>query len=460
MAFQVLIPTSIPVFNEIKELFGGYSNIAVPADQVRYYSKFQVWFAVGLALLSGTGQFFFWNKMDKKKLWNALSIPIMISLITSAAIFLIAQIFNVVYIIVLLAGVYSIVANASIFISLLKTKSYKLTGGSVAHIGIAMMLIGIMFSEGYSRPISLYTLTITKAWSDEDNSTNLPLFLNEATRMDNYEVTYKNELVEAAGLPELVKRSFLDDTEDPYYKVVKQEIVVDEVSQAKPGDTLYLPNPENYYYQIDFKHVTNGSEFSLFPRIQVNEQMGGEVVSPDIKRLWNRDIYSYVSVRPTFEEDIEWSEKEFQELSRGERFFVNDYVATYKGLTRVEAVNFTELGPNDVAVRADIEVMAENGETYLAQPLFVIKQNGWGRREPDVIKEVASRFTLESINPDTGTVTVGVNTTQKDFIIIKAIEKPHINILWIGTLVMVAGFIIATRRRYTEFKLMRDKGVE
>lgn len=458
MAFQVLIPTSIPVFNEIVELFGGISNIATPADQVRYYSKFQVWFAVGLALLSGTGQFFFWNKMEKKKLFNALSLPIILSLIISAIVFVTARIFNPVYIIVLMAGIYSIVANSKIIIDLVKSRSYKLTGGSVAHIGIAMMLIGIMFSEGYSKPISRFTLTISSAWSDEDNATNLPLFLNEPTRMDNYEVTYRSELVKAVGLPELVKKSYLDDTEDPFYKVVKQEIVFGNITHAIPGDTLYLQNPENFYYQIDFKHVENGKEFTLYPRIQVNEQMG-DVRSPDIKKLWNRDLYSYVSVKPTFEEDIEWSEVETLDVKVGDRFFVNDYVATFNGLNRVNSVNFTELGPNDVAVKANIEVLAENGEKYLAQPLYVIK-NGRAGKQPDVIKEVAARIAIESINPDSETVTLGINTTQKDFIIIKALEKPHINVLWIGTMVMVVGFIIAIRRRYIEFQRMRDKGVE
>ena len=148
-----------------------------------------------------------------------------------------------------------------------------------------------------------------------------------------------------------------------------------------------------------------------------------------------------------------------KEVSKGDRFFVNDYVATFNGLERVNAVNFAELGANDVAVKAHIEVMAENGQTYLAQPVFLIK-GGRVAKQPDVIREVASRFSLEAINPETGSVTLGVNTTQKDFIVLKAIVKPHINVLWIGTLVMVVGFLVATRRRYIEFKRMRDRGVE
>jgi cytochrome c-type biogenesis protein CcmF len=458
MSFQVLVPTSFPVFNAIIELFGGISNLAPPADQIQFYSQWQMWFAIGIALLSGTGQFFFWHKMDKEKLVKALTIPFVLTLLLSAIIFVVAKIYNPVYILVLTAGMYSIVANSTILVGLLKSKSYKLTGGSVAHIGIAMMLIGIMFSEGYSKAISINTLLISNEWSEEDNQTNIPLFINEPKQMDRYEIVYRNELVKTLDIPGYVRKSLLDDTEDPYSKVVKQSISVDNRVVANKGDTVSMTNPENTYYQIDYKDLYSGKEFTLYPRIQRNPKMG-EVTSPDIRRQWNRDIYSFVSVSPEVEEDVDWGEKEEVEVKIGDRFFVNDYVAEFKGLERVDAVNFQDLGPNDVAVRATINLFGEENQMYLAEPVYIIKSNRVGK-QPDVIRELASKITIEAINPETNTVTLGLNATQKEFIIIKALEKPHINILWIGTLVMVAGFIIALRRRYTEFMMMRDKGVD
>jgi hypothetical protein len=68
MGFQVLLPTSIPVYNSFIELFGGESNLAPPADQIGFYSRFQLWFGVLVALISGTGQFFWWKRMEKEKL--------------------------------------------------------------------------------------------------------------------------------------------------------------------------------------------------------------------------------------------------------------------------------------------------------------------------------------------------------------------------------------------------------
>ena len=52
MSFQVILPTSIPVYNAIVELFGGFSNLAPPAEKEIFYSNAQIWFASSLAIFS------------------------------------------------------------------------------------------------------------------------------------------------------------------------------------------------------------------------------------------------------------------------------------------------------------------------------------------------------------------------------------------------------------------------
>ncbi|MEO1255086.1 MAG: cytochrome c biogenesis protein CcsA, partial [Bacteroidota bacterium] len=68
MAFQVLAGTSIPVYNKIAELFGIELNMAPATDMYFAYFIPQLILSIFLAFLSGTGQFFWWKKMDKKKL--------------------------------------------------------------------------------------------------------------------------------------------------------------------------------------------------------------------------------------------------------------------------------------------------------------------------------------------------------------------------------------------------------
>jgi cytochrome c-type biogenesis protein CcmF len=53
-----------------------------------------------------------------------------------------------------------------------------------------------------------------------------------------------------------------------------------------------------------------------------------------------------------------------------------------------------------------------------------------------------------------------VETRQKDWVVIKALEKPLINILWLGTGLLMVGFGIAMVRRFREFSLMKAKGLE
>ncbi|KYG78534.1 cytochrome C biogenesis protein [Roseivirga spongicola] len=459
MSFQVLIPTSFPVINKIVELFGGYSSLAPPTNQVEFYSKWQVWFGIGIALLSGTGQFFFWKKMDKDKLKNAITFPILISLMLSALVFVLEDIYNPVYIVVLVAGMYSVVSNFKIMIDLVKSGSYKLTGGSIAHIGIAMMLVGIMFSEGYSQVISKNTTIISREFTEEQNSDNVVLFLNDPKPMAGYSLLYKSEGMKAEGIPGYVKKSHLDDTEDPHYKITRVNISSEGKQYAEAGDTLYFRVPENTYHEIEYTSLSSGKKFTLYPRIQQNENMGGRVQSPSIKKYWNRDVYTFVQLEADFDDEFtEWSEKEIIKVMPGERFFINDYVANFKGLERIPSVNFVDVGPNDAAVQANIEVLIEDNQKLLLEPKFVIKDNNLAR-PAELNQEIASRITLENINPEDGSVELGIETTQKDWIILQAIEKPQINILWIGTIIMIFGFIVATRRRYIEFMKMRDKGL-
>ena len=78
-------------------------------------------------------------------------------------------------------------------------------------------------------------------------------------------------------------------------------------------------------------------------------------------------------------------------------------------------------------------------------------------RKTEVNNDLGLRVQFQEINPQTGQFSFAVNTTQRDFIVMKATEKPLINILWIGTFVLTIGFIMATIRRFKDFIKMRDK---
>ncbi len=456
MAFQVIVPTSIPVYNDVLGIFGVASNFAPPVDQVGFYTKFQLWFGLLIAVLSGTGQFFWWKKMDKKSFIEAIKTPVIISLLLSTVIFILAKIHEISYLLLVTCAVYSIVSNLTILFSL-KSSRLKLGGGSIAHIGIAMMLIGIVFSSGYSKILSKNTTGIV--WSrdlpEELNRDNLLLFLNEPRQMTDYSLLYKGlrKYVVDVGYVDI---DHLAPTTHPLKVTTIRSFTASNGTVIPAGDTLDLVNGENSYFEVAYQ-LANGKEFTLFPRVQQNKNMG-TVYSPDINRTLTADLYTHVRIFPDPDQDPTWSETEFMTLKLGETFFINDYTGRFTSMEPLREINGVALQDDDVAVKAVLEIQGEF-ETYLAEPIYVIRDRMAGKI-PVVVNDLASKVYIESINPEENSFTFATNTTQKDWIIIEAVEKPLINVLWLGTILMVAGFVMAIYRRYVEFQKMRDKGLE
>jgi len=449
MGFQVIAATSIPVYTAILGIFGINSGMAPPADQALFYSKFQIWGGILLAVFSGTGQFFYWKNIDKSRIWNELAIPVLLSLVASTIVFIAAGVNKLPYILLLTAGIYSIISNGTIFIKLLKKQSLKLAGGAIAHIGIAMMLIGILFSAGYSRIISLNTTgkIYSEEMSDDMNRENVLLFANEPKLMNDYELTYKGQRIELVGVPGFPPKGYVAKTEDQHIVVALKDYSYGEKVIFKSGDTLEI-KPENTYYEVEY--AKNGEKkFSLFPRAQVNPNMG-LLVSPDIKRQIGKDLYTHIASIPNPEEKVEWGTPKTETVSVGQNFFVNDQVATVTKIQQLSEVAGLVLGGEDIAAEAIIEIQGKTG-IFTLRPVFIIKEKMMGNI-PDANEDFGVRISFVNIFPQESKFELAVETAPKDYIIMKAIEMPMINVLWLGTLVLMLGFSVATYKRYKEFR--------
>ena len=385
MSFQVLAGTSIPVYNSIAEGLGFDLNMAPATDIYAAYSLPQLILSIFLAILSGTGQFFWWKKMDRSSLKAELTVPFLLSLVVSALIIVLGKVTNGYYVALLIACNYSIAANAKILLGVAKS-NIKLSGGSITHIGVALMLVGILFSSGYETILSKnYTSMVwSSEFPEEVNRDNLLLFINEPRQMGAYSMVYK-------GLRKKTKeRGYVD--ENSLFPTLNPLKMVDGI------DTLTVINPENSYFEVEY-HNEVGLQFTLFPRVQINKTMDMIVYSPDIKRNLSADMYTHVRTFPDPEQEPEWSEAKETKVGIGDQFFINDYVATLEEMEPINAIAGTALNENDVAVKAIIRVQGEYRD-YVAEPIFVIRNREFVGRIDDQVHDPRRDFKRISVGDD------------------------------------------------------------
>lgn len=453
-AFQLTFTTSIPVYNKIAEAFGLVSNIALPADQVEHYSKIQIWIFISVAILSSIGQFVWWGKIKDKSQWKALWNSVLAASILTVLFVNLGQIFTVSYIVLLWSGLFSLWANGSIVWFLARQK-ISIAGGALSHMGLAIMLIGILFSSGYSKVVSLnrsgfaISNKVEEFTKDDnkENKENLPLWLGQGAQMQDYLVTYKGRKIAIRDKKGYFNKKDFEIIEGDFHAVALRDVAVNGESIAKKGDTVTV-EPENNYYELEFKN-SEGKAVSLFPRWQVNPKMG-TAISPDIKHAFSHDIYTYVSLDPRLAaeagEEKQWSQTVNSTVMVGDTLFLNDFVAVLKEVNRVTKLEGFQLGVNDAAVQANFTVLGKNDQRFDLKPTFVIK-DGLVAMPAFESEETGIKIKFTTINPKTQQFSFAVNTTQQDLIIIKALEKPYINLVWIGSILIFIGLFIATFRR-------------
>jgi cytochrome c-type biogenesis protein CcmF len=299
-------------------------------------------------------------------------------------------------------------------------------------------------------------MKIDEQATSEFESENVRLFIDDEVDMGAYQLGYKGKRIRAKGYPGYWEKNMFAPTEDPYLLVAREDAVSSAGAAIQKGDTIES-NPENTYYEVAYV-ADNGKTFNLFPRIQMNDQMGGIIPSPDIKKYLGKDLYTHVNGIPDPEVPNEWTETTEVRTRLGDQFFIKDYVSYIESVTPLKNTDHANIGNFDVGIKATVKVMGKNKE-YKAEPFFVIKDMNVGSL-PSVIEELGIRVSVLNVHPETNEFSLGINTTSKDYIILKAIEMPLINILWSGTLLTLFGFGIAIVRRFRDFNKMKQKGVE
>lgn len=444
-SFQVFATTSIPVYNAIGEAFGLQLNLAPPSDPIAHYTQWQMGFFALITVLTAIGQYFFWNKGQAKEVSKMLWTPLNLALLGSTLAVVLTHLDDWKLILLFVFSAFGLAANLIMLFRMFKSGP-KLSGGALSHVGLALCLIGILYSAGYSKVVSVNTTgaVYRKDFSTEMNRDNVLMWRKMPQQMGKYTIEYKGPRLELRSGQYVPKELIVPIEEEGQGRVTDSLKLAER--WLKPGDTVRY-YPENTYYEIAYRDSL-GKTFTLFPRAQVNPSMG-LIASPDIRKFFGKDLYTHVTSIPSPDEEVKYDNPVPQVLHMGDTFFVKDHVAVLQKVQKPSTLVAEMLSGSDVAVEAVIHILGREGDVYKARPVFAIRNQQVGLI-PDVVEDVGVRFALTDINPSEQTFTITMENAKTDWIIMKAMEKPGINLLWMGVVVMSVGFGFSVFRRFSE----------
>jgi cytochrome c-type biogenesis protein CcmF len=173
---------------------------------------------------------------------------------------------------------------------------------------------------------------------------------------------------------------------------------------------------------------------------------------PSRKITLGSDIYTHVSSIPNPKEQ-EAGEPQYKNLDMkiGQTDTVGGYLVTLAQV--VDMTGRPETKELVLAAGAVLKVQKDTA-TFTANPIYTIDKS----RRPGMIEanlpEQGLKFAFVNIEPEAGIIRIQAEITPpvNDWIVLKAIEKPFINLLWLGTFILTAGFGLSMYRRLKEQK--------
>jgi cytochrome c-type biogenesis protein CcmF len=221
--------------------------------------------------------------------------------------------------------------------------------------------------------------------------------------------------------------------------------------------TTYLSNDsvdnasKTTYFHIRFQKKDSTEQFDLYPNwIKATKGQQGISANPDKHHYWDRDIFTYISASDNMQQ-----EKNDTAQFKSYPMALNDTIYYSKGYIVLDKVVLNpdnekfHFAKDDTALMAEVTVVSKDSMRYKATPVFYLKNNQTNFITDTVFAQnLAIRFT-RVLGAEKVELGVKESTSMIPFVALKVLEFPQINILWIGTVVMIIGFImsIVWRRR-------------
>ena len=402
-AIHITVLTSFPVINKVF-----HSKLAPPSDIKSHYNNVQIWMAALVALGSAFTHFLKYKSTSIGKVVKRLLPTFIISILLMLLVVIPYKMYRIDYILLVFSGWFALLANAQYIYQILHSK-WNISGGVISHIGFALVLIGIIISQGEQHVLSVnkFGIDYGKGFSDKEIAENVLLYQNEPSDMGKYRVTYLGDSSTAQNI---------------YFNVRYEEL-------NKKGN------------------VTN--TFTLHPNILMNSKMGNNPV-PSTRKTLSYDLYTHITSAPLKEDGTEVDSlvEETYTVGLGDTIPASRCLVVLEGIDPDAHIHGFEKKPKDIAIGVRMKFISLD-TTYQIEPVYLVRDVVATSIPAKVDKHNVS-FSIVKILTEENKFQILVQQKLNKFIIMKAIRFPYINVLWLGCFIMLSGIFISILRRKKE----------
>lgn len=493
---QITFSTSIPVINL---LFDTKMQLVEQAARNEEFNRWQTPFAIIIAILVAFTQFLKYKNTDFTEFIKKIAVSLGISLVLTFVLGFIFQFSHYRYLILLLASLFTVIANFDYWIRFLKGKLNH-AGPSIAHIGFGILLLGALISQNKQQVISETTFgyNLSMLGKEMSNNSDVQIFRGDTTEMKEYFVSYSDKVLDGHFL-----RFNIDyfGKEAAQYKIGDRMKFEDNVYTCKTEHTSQnnfqaeLKNWEmisdatvDDYFKAKPWSAFQPSEklYTLQPFVQLNDM--SNVAEPGTKHFFDHDVFTHIKYAD-LNPGNQSAEMPPYELKGKEGDTIGNpgFIVRILSIEGIKQKDNTSFGLDSSDLGAVVHLMINDiWDVNLkygipVDPVFVVKNNMEFTSKPVFVSQINTTFNVKNIAPkkseeahvhepgDTthvheaepmnsdrtkvkngfmmGESEITIEVTTPEFIVMHAIRFPWIMILWLGCIIMALGTGMAVYHR-------------
>jgi len=399
-ALFITAGTSSPIITDI--LHGKKSAV-----DISYYVTTNLPIGILIGLLAGIGQLLWWSKSNMGELVRSLAWPLSLAVLVTAGA-AIAGLHDPLVALFVLGAAFALFANIQVAVRIVRGNP-KYAGGSVAHIGLAIMFFGFVASSKY------------------DAKETVALVQGTPVQALGYSLTYVG------------------------YKEFEKEKYAFHVRVEKEG-RAYEVAPIMYYSSYNDGLMRNPDIANMITKDFYVAPLSLEQNSGAPKGVFEKSILKPGETRKTGDIEITFmgfevpvmqktAMVEGKDFSVGARLMIRRY-----GQKPVMVIPRTSL---QTGKKTDQPAVFDKHYEFTIAGMSPERES----RENSFV-EIGIRNLLLAADRQPG------SAQQPDTLVVEASVKPYINLVWSGVIILLVGFLVTIVRRSKEASLKRNLAID